>query len=322
MASSKQDGFQLHKAVIQGDVEKVKSLLNGDDKGAVNVNSTDSDGKFPLLLAFESGNEAMFTLLASCDGVDLDQREEQNYGQSVLMMAAELGKVAMLNLLISKGADVNATDDNRESSLRLAVHEDQLKVTEILLRSGACTKSANDPLLLCAESPEMTKLLLDHGVDVDVRSQCDYTPLMEAAIKKKLGTAKVLIQYGANVNEMNKYGMNALMYSISQYDIGCTTNEFPEFLLRNGADPNAMEDIYVENMFATRSTALGQCISQNNLPMARVLIEYGANVNVMVNERLGISTLKLALTLGRKEIANLLIEKGAFINPKVSQKNS
>lgn len=78
-------------------------------------------------------------------------------------------------------------------------------------------------------------------------------------------------------------------------------------LLDDGADPNANETW-------SRRTPLHFASSDNNLALAKILLQYNANTEA--RDELGKTPLVLAVQNGRKEMIKLLISKGTDVNAR------
>src|SRR4029077_800384 len=85
--------------------------------------------------------------------------------------AAERGDQALVRTIIERGVDVNTKGVDGATPLHRAVHADQLKIADLLLRAGA-DAAARDrygvtPLYLATlnGNAEMIRRLLDAGVD-------------------------------------------------------------------------------------------------------------------------------------------------------------
>ena len=185
-----------------------------------------------------------------------------------LMLAAEIGKVSVLGVLVEKGADVNESNSSGETPLTCAAHgghEEACKVlvenkgnihsaisdnwppllwaafsghTEVcryLLQSGADANygdSMGGVLMYAAEEghEEVCKLLLQNGAEVDLTKLGGNTALMKAAKNGKTEICLMLIQNDANVNYKNSLGYTALMAAA-----GNGQTETCVTLIKNGA---------------------------------------------------------------------------------------
>jgi ankyrin repeat protein len=89
-------------------------------------------------------------------------------GMALLMIAAEDGDVAMVDVLLEGGASIN--DMNREGSAQtLAVRNNHDSVIERLLAAGADVNiddCGGHTLLMWCQDEEFGALMLDHGADM------------------------------------------------------------------------------------------------------------------------------------------------------------
>ncbi len=123
-------------------------------------------------------------------------------------------KIAIINLLIDRGADIYAKSMSKETLLHLSF------------------------------SPKLIKLLIDKGLDVNAKDNKGNTPLFTVAkySDKTLPAVKVLLDNGADINAQNNKGQTALEYMLeSRY--ARTLNQIPAYLLKRGAKVN--DNIYV-----------------------------------------------------------------------------
>lgn len=63
--------------------------------------------------------------------------EGNQFGETLLFIAAEHGNVEMCRLLIARGADVCVVDNNGDTALIFAAHNDRCETCDFLLAHGA-----------------------------------------------------------------------------------------------------------------------------------------------------------------------------------------
>jgi hypothetical protein len=201
-----------------------------------------------------------------------------------------------VELLIAKGADVNARDKEDTTPLFLAAAQSVVNTDKL-------------------------KLLMAGGADVDARIQhstnsvdLGMTPLMYAVrYPGNIEAVKLLIAKGADVKAKDNYGKTPLYEVISwatelhQSDKTATagSKETAELLLAHGADVNA-------------GGMLEKASLQGSTDWAEWLINKGANVNGNVQStHSGYTPLYNAVHTCDAEMVKLLIAKGADANIEV-----
>jgi ankyrin repeat protein len=120
----------LVNAVWGFELKKTAELIDG----GVDVNGKDAKGTFPLLLACSyKDNDEMIELLLS-KGADPNVRGPN--GESPLGLAAKYS-LKTVQMLVDKGADVNAEDNAGFTALRWAKEMEQSEVIKFLKEQGA-----------------------------------------------------------------------------------------------------------------------------------------------------------------------------------------
>ena len=89
----------------------------------------------PLLYAIEQDKKAMIVFLIK-SGADINVARSSD-GNTPLILAAQLGNFQVVNILISKGARLNAADSNKSTALIIAAKENHENIVKQLLSVGA-----------------------------------------------------------------------------------------------------------------------------------------------------------------------------------------
>jgi ankyrin repeat protein len=173
-ARSKRSIPALVMAAARKQVAVVEALL---DKGAdVNIRATDAEKGIeqitPLHVSATNGHVEILQLLLT-RGANVNAQDKS--GLTPLMAASELGNTVAVILMIDKGADVNLQDYDGLSPLILTAYTSQHDVARILLSHEAQPELADDqfttPLMIAAQQGdmEMVKLLIEAGANPKTR---------------------------------------------------------------------------------------------------------------------------------------------------------
>jgi ankyrin repeat protein len=161
-----------------------------------------------------------------------------------LMMAVTLRDIDRVRHALENGADPNFSENGRPSALAKAVISNSANILGLLLQSGGDPNQVNDGmslLILAAggqgEGAEESILqLLRHGANIEATDTRErYTPLISAATLGSLPMLEVLLQNGANPNNVPKDGFPALL--MIKNNMRCNT-DCVELLLSYGANPD------------------------------------------------------------------------------------
>src|SRR6185436_6628057 len=174
-------------------------------------------------------------------GATIDAKEKFG-GQTALMWASARRHPEMMQLLISKGADINARSIERNYQ-RHVTAEGRPKN----LDSGGFT-----PLLYAAREncSACVDVLLKSGADIDLPDPDGVSPLLLAIMNANWDLARQLILAGADVRQWDIFGEAPLITAIdlrNRIDGGRASIDAPNtasglaivtLLLERGADPN------------------------------------------------------------------------------------
>ena len=356
---SKQQATPLHFASFRGHFEIALALL---DHGA-DVNARNADGQTPLHRVSLCPNKKTNSLLVQLmleRGADVNARDKDqetplhstsymsnlattrvllDHGANIhaknVQGQTPLHKVsqsdygpdpAFVELLLSRGADVNARDNDQATPFLLASFCLKPKIAEKLLQNGADVNAVNiqgqNALHLVSQNPrhgykgtKMGRLLLVRGVDMNGRDNDGRIPLHLAAFYGQVDVAEVLLECAAQVNETDISGHTPL------HQVILGSHDYKRFgmdlwllkkrpgrvislaqrLLESGADVNAQNKDHETPLHLASRLRLHE--------MARLLLKHGAKVDVKNSE--GKTPLQLATRRKGKAMRRFLSEYSA-----------
>ena len=234
--------------------------------------------------------------------------EVNNRHQTALWFACCDGQVDLVKILLDTGTDLNIVDDFKDSSLHAAVYGHcNPKTVQKLIDHGARVNAVNKdgatPLLLACSRAQMesVRLLLKANADLDI-TYADGDSCLHAAIAGDCSkeTVQEIIDYGADVNGVNKRGRTALLFSCFYRQMDSV-----KVLLAAGADPTIADE---EGFTCLYAAVDGRC----NTETLQALIDHGAHVDAKRKD--GTNALMCACRTGQSEIVKFLLEAGADVN--------
>ena len=216
----------LHWAAYRDDLDTATLLI----ASGANVTAANELGATPLWLAADNGSAPMIERLLDAGA---DPNVALPEGETPIMTAARTGNADAVRLLLARGADLNVSEHMRgQTALMWAVAQGHHAVVATLLEHGADVdaRSKTRPRLMHADSRNASQY--DQGV---VWNRGGFTPLLFAARHGDVGSARLLLAAGADVNDIAPTGASALVVAAHSGH-----GAFVEMLLDDGADPNAV----------------------------------------------------------------------------------
>ncbi|XP_067669979.1 ankyrin-3-like [Haliotis asinina] len=210
----------LHVVCIGGNTDIVKYILS---KHVVDINSRGEYGRTPVMIAARWGHKGVFDLLVSRGGdvtlvsdhgdsilhvacygghvdmvkhilykyhVNLDTRNQ--YGRTPVMVAARMGHVSVVDLLLRRGADVSLVNDDGDNLLHVACSGGHLEMVEYVV--------------------------LRDLVEINSREHLGITPLMMAAKNGHIKVFDFLVSEECDLSVLTVNGDNVLHVACSGGD--------------------------------------------------------------------------------------------------------
>ena len=192
------------------------------------VNVKSLFGFTPLLLATEEGHcNVVLELLQH--GADINAYNR--YRNTALHYAVNSGNTDMVALLLDNGINIKMANNEGKTAFRLINHQSTLLT---MLDKGVLPDNPGQYGLLhsAAENGFLDEIctMLETEVDVDVKDDYGYTPLMLAANKGRVDVVELLYRNRADVNVRSNRGWTAVMMATKNND-----KKMISLLLQNGA---------------------------------------------------------------------------------------
>ncbi|ROT68231.1 putative transient receptor potential cation channel subfamily A member 1-like isoform X2 [Penaeus vannamei] len=239
-----------------GDIDLIKLLLNNNAR----LDSVDGNQQTALhRAAANDQSDAIIALLEA--GAKLERRDKDSF--TPLLVAACCGHAKAISTLLEHGADVSALDkDDRtaifwcadqgfEEALKVllpaAESEDLIDVSDRVVRELVRrhkllipdeNEESNTALhLACLEGhPEVVKVLLEHGAEVEARNTSLWTPLDCASAKGHVYCVHLLLDYDAPLDPLDKTKTTPLQLAAREGHVAVT-----KLLLERGASLSACD---------------------------------------------------------------------------------
>jgi len=286
LTESTEPPLSLQEAAAIGDVNMVSFLL---EKGA-DVNAWDGGLKSTAIQrAAQNGYREVVELLLT-KGARIGAKDELP-DRRALHYAVQNGHKDIVELLVTHGADVNAKNSEGDTALDVALDQNQKDIIELLIAKGAEVSS----IYVAARIGDLAKVrgFLEEGADVNMRDAQRKTALHIASANGHKEIVELLLASGADVNAGGYYNKTA-----AEDAMRADHREIVELLISKGGDISPLHfALYIKDQAKAKS-----------------LIESGADVNKRTPN--GTTPLSRAADIGFKDIAELLIAKGANVNAK------
>jgi ankyrin repeat protein len=293
--------------------EQINIIKTWIDQGADWPDSLANEAELPplnpkavgMVESLHAGDLAGFMKSVAEDPKLLNARGPE--GSTPFMYAVLYTGPATLERLLKQGADPNKRNDANATALMWAAAD--LEKTRLLLNHGADVNSRSSdmrtPLIIAARRPGNTaavKLLLEHGANPNPNAHpaVESSPLIEAATAGNAAAVELLLARGAEVKEA---GEPAFEMAVAMRCAKCV-------------DLLAARNLSKQDYTA----ALPNISAFGDVNAVRLVLDHGADVNAV--DPLGRTPLMYAAAsdLLALDVVKLLIERGADVNAKDAHK--
>ncbi|KAI5843135.1 ankyrin repeat-containing domain protein [Morchella snyderi] len=319
------------------------------DRGA-GVNQPFADRPMALQMAIETNNAAIVHLLL-VRGADVNHLS-QSASAMLLLMAVMAGNELMLEVVLDRGVDANYPSVHGSTALQAAIETKDLAIVRILLDRGAdinrCSKYVFSMLVLVAvraKDEAIVQMILDRGakiysglvggsadvgeslafmVDELSRSSgscgdftvCSGKHIQDACLEGDLRKMEILFGWEVEMMRVHpewKHKGDTISYtwetadgeSILALAIKDCNSEMVEMILDRGAGVN--------HLFAESPTALQTAIRINNVAIVQILLDRGADVNLCSHSTPTIPLI-MAVQAKNEAMVKMILDRGADIN--------
>ncbi|MDX1916706.1 MAG: ankyrin repeat domain-containing protein [Rickettsiaceae bacterium] len=215
---------------------------------------------------------------------DLNPNYALKDGITPLLAACSNDDIGLIQILLDKGADIDASDTRGMGVLLRACYsahaKESTEIVDFLIARGAdiIKTSENGHNLLMAAIYSCNQILINKILDLYTTHNFDdyiwaandegASSLMLASRTGNLETVKLLIQKGLNIYDIDKKGENTLMYACES-----GSEELIDYIVSLYSNPQ--KDLSIKN-YNGRDVFLKAC-EKGNINIIQKLIDLGAN---------------------------------------------
>ncbi|BDG76743.1 ankyrin repeat domain-containing protein [Wolbachia pipientis] len=259
--------------------------------------------------------------------VEFNREKEQTQLDKELSDAVQSNSFSKVKSLVSRGANINAKDNDGNTLLHNAAREDRLDAVKCLIDNGANINVKNNrnltPLQVVGSNSNIERVLrqahLDKELLLTVKSEEVLKTINNLIVKGinggedrhgayyfawagDLGTVKFIVQNEGSVNVTDKYGCTLLHWAALKGH-----SDIAKFLVDKGANVNAKDIL--------GRTPMHFAASNGKLDIVKYFIDE-EKVDVNIKDNGYWTPLHWASWGGHLDVAKYLVDKRANINAK------
>ncbi|HLU87990.1 MAG TPA: ankyrin repeat domain-containing protein [Taishania sp.] len=267
-------------AASQGNIPIIEELV----KMNANLKHVDEKGFTPLIFAASNGQKDLriYDLFIS-KGADIKNERSPAGASALMLLSSTFTSMKDAQPFIDKGLSLKDKDEKGNNIFAYASRGGKIDFLNELIKAGIdpkniATDGANAFIMATqgtrtfANNLEFYKYLEGLGINPNVSTKDGLNPLHNLARGKDAAVVTYFIEKGCDVNQPNKNGDTPLMLAAGgQKDL-----ELFDLLLKR------TKDINLKNKEG--QTALTHAVISNDTKVGLLLINNGADVNVVDNE--------------------------------------
>nr|XP_042708779.1 E3 ubiquitin-protein ligase MIB2 isoform X4 [Chrysemys picta bellii] len=237
-----------------------------------------------------------------------DKVDIKNQGRTALQVAAHLGRVEIVKILLQANANIDLKDEEGDAALHYAAFGNQAEVVRVLVSHGANADLLNNAkctALYVAVNKgftEIVRILCEHNCDVNLPDSFDDTPLHYAITADLKSIIEILTEVpNIDFTVQNRQGFNLLHHAALKGN----KLAIKKILAR----ARQLVDAKKEDGF----TALHLAALNNHMEVAEILIREG-RCDVNLRNSRNQTPLHLAVTQGHMDLVQLLVREGSDVN--------
>jgi hypothetical protein len=189
----------------------MESLMPAINKPPISLADVEIIGVVAWLQFQESQNLSQVTAVADWEAY-FDSRNTET--KLAFLLAARTGEIDTIKVLLNRGLNINVSLNGDRTALMFAAEMGHTVVVDLLLSRGADIRDNKSVTLLTIAArgghTATIEALLNHGADVNAKTLYGETALMMAAFEGQVDTVRLLLTRGADTNAKTSYGETAL----------------------------------------------------------------------------------------------------------------
>jgi ankyrin repeat protein/mRNA-degrading endonuclease RelE of RelBE toxin-antitoxin system len=307
-ASTLRKHTPLHVACAAGNEKIVQLLIDNN----ANLYTEDYQGNMPLDIAITNNHQNIVKTLAEngCTLEVVRNKHAVNLQQILLapalFNACKEGNYKEVKNLLQKGANIETTEPQVGAQpIHFACFYNHPDIVELLLSKGADVNAKNfaqrTPLYAACDKNniDIINILIRHKAKIETKDNEGNTPLHIACERNYINSIEILLEKGAHINATNNLGMTPL-------HIACQNGHFKTVtcLLNRKTNKASIDAQDIQG-----TTPLDYAAIYSYTPIVEYLLNSGANVNLKRND--GLTALIFSYYQEDPKIRELLIAYGA-----------